>query len=78
MLNLQYSWIAVIASIIGSMIGTVGIHQLMKRTNRNSIIVFALGIILALSAILIPMYTINDMVSKLKKGIDVWKFRKGC
>ena len=57
--------IAVFLSIIGSVI---------KRYGRPSIIVFILGSVIALSAVVVPIVNIKHLITRTKLGFDVWSF----
>jgi uncharacterized membrane protein YfcA len=56
MLNLDYASVLFLLSISASFIGVNLINRLVKNTNRPSIIVFLLGILIGLSAILLPIF----------------------
>lgn len=56
MLNLDYASILFLLSLSASFIGVNLINRLVKNTNRPSIIVFILGILIGLSAILLPIF----------------------
>lgn len=56
MLNLEYASVLFCLSITASFIGVNLINRLVKNTNRPSIIVFILGILIGLSAILLPIF----------------------
>ena len=78
MMNFKYGFICTICSTVGSLIGTLAIQKLLKRTGRPSILIFSLAIVLAISTVLIPWETSNKIKQKLSVGIDIWGFNSAC
>ena len=65
-------------SIIGIIGGIVLVDSLIKKYNRQSIIVFILCSVLALSAVLVPLFNGLEVLQKIHEGKDVWKFTSIC
>jgi uncharacterized membrane protein YfcA len=78
MMNLDFGIACTIASTIGSYIGTVLIQKLIKITKRSSYIIFALGVVLGLSTLLIPAHTLWNIVQQIKEGKSIWTFNSPC
>ena len=65
-------------SIIGIIGGIVMVNSLIKKYNRQSIIVFILCLVLGISAILVPIFNGLEVWQQLQDGKDVWKFTSIC
>jgi uncharacterized membrane protein YfcA len=78
MMNLDYGLVCTIASTIGSFIGTIVIQRIIKRTKKNSYLIFALTIVLGISTIVIPAHTFLKMVDDISKGKSIWSFNTPC
>jgi uncharacterized membrane protein YfcA len=77
-LKMDYAlWIAGWSSI-GAVIGLYGANWYMKKFNRQSIIVFFLTVILALSTVGVPFFGALDLSKKLDLGEDIMKFKTIC
>lgn len=61
MLNLEYASVLFFISVIASFIGVTFINRLVKKYNRPSIIVFTLGILIGLSALLLPLFELTHI-----------------
>ena len=71
MLNLQFGfWIGLWCSL-GSLAGLIFLNKLIKRFKRQSLIVFLLVFVLGLSALLIPVFGVIDMMEKLDREEDL-------
>lgn len=75
MLNVNYGIILVFASSIGSYFGTIVIQRLVHDSRRPSFIIFALGLVLGLSTLLIPSYTFYKILNKAE---GIWSFGNIC
>ena len=78
MMNLKYGIACTIASTIGSFFGTVIIQKIIRKTKKNSYLIFALGFGLLFSGILIPIQTILDFIRDIKRNKNVWSFNSPC
>ena len=77
-MNYKFGLACVVATSIGSLIGTIVIQRLIKRTGRNSIIILLLSIVLGISFIVIPIHTIFHILEMTDKGINIWQFEALC
>jgi len=77
-MNVDYGTASTIASTIGSFLGTIIIQRLIRKTNRNSYLVYALGIGLGLSMILIPYQTLIDLIKDIENKRNIWVFNTPC
>ena len=64
--------------MIGILGGMVLVDSLIKKYNRQSIIVFILCLVLALSAVLVPIFNGIEVMQRIEAGKDVWKFTSIC
>jgi uncharacterized membrane protein YfcA len=78
MMNFNYGFACTICSTLGSLIGTLAIQKLLKKTGRPSILIFALGIVLGFSTILVPWDTSMKIIQKTNAGIDIWAINSAC
>ncbi len=78
MMNFNYGSVCTILSTVGSYFGTLMIQRYLERTGRNSILVFALAIVLGMSTLFIPGHTIIQMMKQVKNGINIWDFKPPC
>ena len=75
MLNVNYGIVCTACSTIGSYLGTLIIQLVVGLTKRHSMLVFALGTVLAVSTIFIPTYT---MLQIIQNGKDLWLLKSAC
>jgi hypothetical protein len=78
MMNFDFGIACTIASTVGSFIGTLLIQKLLEKTGRNSYIIFALGGVLAISTVLIPIHTLMQIIDQISEGKSIWSFNKPC
>ena len=78
MMNVKYGTACTIASTIGSFLGVVIIQKIIRKTKKNSYLIFALGIGLGLSGVLIPIQTILDIIRDIKRNKNIWNFNSPC
>lgn len=78
MMNINYGGICTFFSIVGSFIGTVTVHYILLITKRESILVILLALVLMMSTIMLPGYSLYESISKLSHGIDIWDFNTPC
>ena len=77
-MNYEYGIFCVISSVIGSFVGTILIQKLIEKTERASMIVFLLFIVMLFSTFLIPINTIMQMRTLVKDGYSIWEFSSLC
>lgn len=70
-------WIAA-WSMVGSVIGLYGANIYMAKFDRQSIIVFFLTVVLALSVIGVPLFGSIDLKNAKEAGEDIMKFKDLC
>lgn len=78
MMNVDYGTACTVASTIGSFLGTIIIQRLIRKTKRNSYLIYALGIGLGLSMVLIPYQTMIDLLKDFEKKKNIWIFNSPC
>jgi len=70
-------WLAMVA-LVGSLVGVLGITQLMKKLGRPSLLVLILGVVLGIAMIIVPVYLILDSVKKEMEGKADYKLVEFC
>ena len=65
-------------SILGAVIGLWGANIYMKKSGRQSIIVFFLSLVLALSTIGIPAFGAENLIKRSDNGEDIMAFKSIC
>lgn len=78
MMNVDYGTACTVSSTIGSFLGTIIIQRLIQKTKRNSYLIYALGIGLGLSMILIPYQTLIDLIKDIERKRNIWVFNSPC
>jgi len=78
MMNVDYGAACTVSSTIGSFLGTIIIQRLIQRTQRNSYLIYALGIGLGLSMFLIPYQTFIDLQKDFENKKNIWVFNSPC
>ncbi len=78
MMNVDYGSACTVSSTIGSFLGTIIIQRLIQRTQRNSYLIYALGIGLGLSMILIPYQALLDLIKDIENKKNIWVFNTPC
>lgn len=77
-LNIKYAiWISA-WSTFGSLIGMQLTDIYMKRSGRQSIIVFFLTFVLFISVIGIPIFGYLEIKQDIDDGLNIWAFRTIC
>eukprot|EP00347_Sterkiella_histriomuscorum_P009630 403340471 len=78
MLNYQFAmWLGFWCSI-ASLVGLQMLNKFVKKYNRQSPIVFLLGLILGLSALLVPIFAYFDLNKQIQNGVNIMKFNSMC
>jgi len=65
-------------SVIGIIGGIHLVETLIRKYNRQSIIVFILCLVLAISAILVPIFNGLEVWQQLNEDKDIWKLTSIC
>ena len=77
-LNLQFAvWLGA-WSVVGIVLGLVIVDLLLKKYNRQSILVFILVFVLGVSAVLVPIFNGLEVWQQMEQGHDIWKFTSVC
>lgn len=77
-MNYEYGLVCTLCSSLGSFLGTILIQAILKKTKRNSYLIYVLGIVLGLSTIFIPAQTFLDMMKDLENNQSIWAFGAPC
>jgi len=78
-LNTNYGTICTLFSILGSFTGTYLIFKIIKKTKKNSILIFILGFVMIISSVSIPYHTFGG-ISELSKDpyYGLFDFKSPC
>jgi len=77
-MNFDYGLYCTLLSTLGSFAGTYIIQKYLEKTKRNSVLVFILAAVLAISTIFIPFHTIAQISKQISKGQNIWVFHSPC
>jgi uncharacterized membrane protein YfcA len=78
MLNVEYAIITSVISTLGALIGVLGLKRVTDYYKRTSPIVLLLAFVLALSAVVIPIFGVYKEIQKYEAGNDEWGFKSPC
>ena len=78
MLNVQYGIFCIIFSAVGSYCGTYLVNTYVKKTGKQSFIVFILFCVVIISAIVLPLSSLLNIINDYKKGYDIFEFESLC
>ena len=78
MLNLQYGIICIIFSSLGSYCGTYLVNTYVKKTGKQSFIVLVLFCVVIVSAIVLPLSSLLNIIDDYKKGYNIFEFESLC
>ena len=78
MLNLQYGIFCIIFSAVGSYCGTYLVNNYVKKTGKQSVIVFILFCVVIISAVVLPLSSLLNIINDYKKGYDIFEFESLC
>jgi hypothetical protein len=78
MLNLEYALICSIVSTLGALLGVLGLKRVTDYYQRTSPIVLLLAFVLALSALVIPVFGVYKEIQKYESGNAEWGFKSPC
>mmetsp|Transcript_27937 Transcript_27937/g.20925 ORF Transcript_27937/g.20925 Transcript_27937/m.20925 type:complete len:163 (-) Transcript_27937:43-531(-) len=77
-LNIQYAlWISMF-SAIGTLVGLKILNSIMVKYDRQSPIVMILVFLLALAAIMVPVFGVMDVLDQRDDGVNIWGFKSFC
>ena len=65
-------------SVLAIVISLRILAKFVQRTNKPSVVVFILGVVLAASAIMVPIYDVRNLLKAEAAGHAVWSFGKLC
>ena len=78
MLNFQYGIFCIFFSALGSYCGTYLVNSYIKNTGKQSFIVLILFFVVVISAIVLPLSSIINIINDYRKGIDIFEFESLC
>ncbi len=78
MLNYQYGFFCIIFSALGSYCGTCLVNSYVKNTGKQSFIVLILFFVVVISAIVLPLSSLINIINDYSKGINVFEFESLC
>lgn len=77
-MNFQYAAIGVIFSAFGSYLGTSVIHHYIKKTKKESLLVFALALVIGLSALILPITSFSSSMEDYNRGVSIFQLNSPC
>jgi hypothetical protein len=75
MINLPYSIVCSFFSVLGSFIGTLIIHYILITTNRQSVRILPLAIVILICSILLPSFSLYEFI---KNPGALFNFNSPC
>jgi len=78
MMNYNYGLACVVMTSVGSLMGTLIIQRLVKKSGRSSLIIFILAGVLLIATIVIPLHTVFKIIEMGNKGQNIWGFEPAC
>ena len=78
MLNFQYGFLCIIFSALGSYCGTYLVNNYVKNTGKQSFIVLILFFVVVISAVVLPLSSLINIINDYRKGIDIFEFDSLC
>ena len=78
MLNIEYGIICIIFSALGSYCGTYLVNKYVKKTGKQSFIVLILFSVVIISAIVLPLSSLINIIDDYKKGYNIFEFESLC
>ena len=78
MLNLQYGIICIIFSALGSYCGTYLVNTYVKKTGKQSFIVLVLFCVVIVSAVVLPLSSLLNIIDDYRKGYNIFEFESLC
>ena len=65
-------------SELGSLWGTYLVYTYAKRTGKQSFIVLILFFVVVISAVVLPLSSLINIINDYKKGMDIFEFEPLC
>ena len=65
-------------SIVSIVICMKVVKKMVDRLNRPSIVVIIVAICLGLSAIMVPLYDVRNLIEAYRGGCNIWNFNSIC
>ena len=78
MLNIQYGIICIIFSALGSYCGTYLVNTYVKKTGKQSFIVLVLFCVVIISAAVLPLSSLLNIIDDYRKGYNIFEFESLC
>jgi len=63
---------------IGAVVGILIVAEVVRKLGRPSVIVISLGLVIAASAVLIPMFGVRDVMAQVHEGKNIFAFHPFC
>ena len=78
MLNIEYGIVCIIFSAFGSYCGTFLVNTYVKKTGKQSFIVLVLFSVVIISAAVLPLSSLFNIIVDYKKGYNIFEFESLC
>lgn len=78
MVKQDFGIIFFILSIIGSIIGSMAVQKIIKKTGKYSYLIFILGFTLLISSLLIPGESLFSLINAIKNGQTIFNINSPC
>ena len=78
MLNIEYGIICIIFSALGSFCGTYVVNTYVKKTGKQSFIVLVLFFVVIISAVVLPLSSLLNIIEDFNKGNNIFEFESLC
>ena len=65
-------------SVLGICYGLRRVDNYIKLTKRESVLVYLMSFVLAISALLIPIFSVLEALQEMDRGKDIFKFKNLC
>jgi uncharacterized membrane protein YfcA len=77
-IDVSYSLWLLIFVFTGSIVGLFLVNKLVMKTGRMSFIVILFTSILAVTSVVVPVYSGWEFSEQIQQGIDIWDFHPAC
>ena len=77
-LNIEYAILIGACSSVAIVLMMSCVANQIKKTGRESIIVFTLAFVILASTVMTPLFGIQEIIDEKNLGLDIWKFNSLC